>query len=93
MRAFASAKLRCGAVVFAMLGFFVEIGLPEFATLAAAGSNGLPDAAADAAAAADVAAAEAKAAEDAAPRPEEVMRAFASAKVRCGAVFGFIVLL
>jgi hypothetical protein len=33
------------------------------------------------------AAADAKAMEDAAPRPKEVMRAFASAKVRCGAVF------
>jgi hypothetical protein len=63
--------------VFAFLSSFVEMGLADFATLAAAGPNGLPDAAA---------AAEAKAAEDAAPQPEEVMRAFASAKVRCGAV-------
>jgi hypothetical protein len=51
----------------------------DLATLAAAGPEGLPDAAAaDAAAAAEAAA---KAAEEAAPKPEEVMKAFAAAKV------------
>ncbi|KAF6264573.1 hypothetical protein COO60DRAFT_71316 [Scenedesmus sp. NREL 46B-D3] len=49
----------------------------DLATLAAAGPDGLPDAAA---AAAEAAAAEAEAAADEAPRPEEVMKAFASAK-------------
>jgi hypothetical protein len=58
----------------------------DLATLAAAGPDGLPDAAAADAAAA----AEAKAAEDAAPKPEDVMGAFASAKVRCGAVLSFV---
>jgi hypothetical protein len=61
----------------------------DLATLAAAGPNGLPDAAAAAADAAAAAAEAEAAAEEAAPKPEDVMRAFASAKVRC-VVVGWI---
>jgi hypothetical protein len=78
MRAFASAKVRCGAVsVCRLLGVLVLWFERWWRTIGAA--------AAAAAAAEAAAEAEAKAAEDAAPRPEDVMRAFASAKVRCGA--------
>jgi hypothetical protein len=83
MRAFASAKVRCGAVsvchTLGVLVLWLERGRRTIGAAAAA-------------AVAAAAAAEAKAAEDVAPRPEDVMRAFASAKVRCGCLVWFLLM-